>query len=130
MKFKSVIALCLMIIMFIYTIYRHIPDQELHVKLSLAGLGEKRMCLVCDASSAQDLDTDLAKAYPKLADEGGGYELLRVSAERESRELCLIEMPANGYTAEYLRSVVSSTAKIFIRPIQRDLDLTAAAYEV
>ncbi len=87
------------------------------------------MCLVCDASSAQDLDTDLVKAYPKLADEGGGYELLRVS-EKGSRELCVIEMPANGYTVEYLRSVVSSTAKIFIRPIQRNLDLTAAAYEV
>ena len=66
-------------------------------------------------ASAQNLDTDLAKAYPNLADEGGGYELLRVSAERGSRELCVIEMPANGYTAEYQRSVVSSTAKKRLR---------------
>ncbi len=32
-------------------------------------------------------------------------------------------MPAVGYSAEYLKSVVSS-AKIYVRPMQKDLDLS------
>lgn len=67
-------------------------------------------------SDAQELREALIQQFPKLAD-GGGYELLRLS---EMRNLEIISEPASGYSVEYLKSV--SSAKIFIRPLQRNLD--------
>ena len=55
--------------------------------------------------------------FPKLAN-GGGYELLRLG---DMKTLEIISEPASGYSVEYLKSVVSS-AKIYIRPLQKNLD--------
>ena len=59
-------------------------------------------------------------AFPKLS-EGGGYELMRTQPNN-NRELCVIPPKSGGYTVEYLQKIVSQ-AKIFIRPIQKDLSL-------
>lgn len=83
-------------------------------KLNLAGLGDKKISIFLHGD-AEEID------YPKLA-EGGGCELLRCS-DKGGRELVVIDMPAAGYTPQYLQSVVSS-AKIYIRPLQKNLDLT------
>ena len=72
---------------------------------------------------AEDINHEFNRNYPKLA-EGGGYELLRCS-NKGGRELVLIDMPVTGYTPQYLKSVVSS-AKIYIRPLQKDLDLSCS----
>jgi hypothetical protein len=61
------------------------------------------------------------REFPKLAN-GGGYELLR-APETGSRELVVIDIPHDGYSVEYLQAVVKS-AKVYIWPLQRDLDLT------
>lgn len=64
---------------------------------------------------------EIMSAFPKLS-EGGGYELLRTQPNN-NRELCVIPPKCGGYAVEYLKNVVSQ-AKIFIRPIQKDLSLT------
>ena len=91
----------------------------------LAGLGERRFAL--DISlSAQDLLYSLEAQFPRLI-EGGGMELLR--AEGGCRDLQPIDMPAGGYTCDYLKAVVHS-AKIYIRPLQDDLNLKPCSPEV
>lgn len=69
---------------------------------------------------AEELNHELTDYYPKLA-EGGGYELLRSGGG--GRELFVIDMPSVGYSAQYLKSIISS-AKIYVRPLQKDLDLS------
>ncbi len=86
-------------------------------KLSLACLGEKSLSVFL-YGGAEDLDYELLDHFPRLAN-GGGYELLRSSG----KDLVVIDMPAVGYSAEYLKSVVTS-AKIYVRPMQKDLDLS------
>ena len=77
------------------------------------------MLAVFAYGSSQELQADLFKEYPKLVD-CGGFELLRAS-DIGGKELIPIEMPHDGYSVEYLQAVVKS-AKIYIRPLQRDLD--------
>ena len=69
----------------------------------------------------KSLHHDLLEAFPKLR-AGGGYELLRTS-ERNNRTLDVIPPPPSGYTVAYLKSVAGQ-AKIYVRPLQKDLDLT------
>lgn len=66
---------------------------------------------------AEELREEFLVHFPKLAEEGG-YELLRMG---DARNLEVIAEPTDGYSVEYLKSVVSS-AKIYVRPLQRDLD--------
>lgn len=103
-----------------------VPDASERATLKLAGLGERRFAV--DVSlSAQDMLYSLEAQFPKLM-EGGGLELLRAD-EGGCRELQPIEMPAGGYTCEYLKAVVHS-AKIYIRPLQDDLNLEPCSTEV
>lgn len=102
------------------SLWRYVPDQQRKAKLNLAGLGDKKISIFLHGD-AEDIDYEFNRNYPKLA-EGGGYELLRCS-DKGSRELVVIDMPPAGYTPQYLQSVVSA-AKIYIRPLQKNLDLT------
>ena len=61
----------------------------------------------------------ILEAFPQLRG-AGGYELLRVSDR--GRGLEVIPYPPDGYTAIYLKDVVQQ-AKIYIRPIQKDLSM-------
>lgn len=63
--------------------------------------------------------------YPKLAS-AGGYELLRQGAGRQLEE---IPIPPAGYSADYLKSVVHN-AKVYVRPLQTSLNLTASPCNV
>ena len=64
----------------------------------------------------------ITSSYPKLI-LGGGYELLR-TLPNNNKEICVIPPPAGGYTVEYLKSIISQ-AKVYVRPIQKDLSLDA-----
>ena len=99
-----------------------VPDSHYRATLKLAGLGEKRFAvdIYC---TGQEFYDELLYQFPKLRD-GGGYELLRVP-EGGGRDLDVIKVPEGGYNTEYLRAVVHS-AKVFIRPLQKALDLTPA----
>ena len=70
-------------------------------------------------------EIDLVWPYPKLAG-GGGYELLRQDA---TRQLDVIPIPPGGYSVEYIKNVVHS-AKVYIRPLQKSLDMTASSCDV
>lgn len=50
------------------------------------------------------------------------YELLRTN-ERNTHRLEIIPPPSSGYTVSYLKSVTSQ-AKVYVRPLQKDLDLS------
>lgn len=96
-----------------------VPDTDNRAKLLMAGLGEKRLQLRMDAD-AQSIYFELCSAFPKLSD-AGGYEFLRAQ-EGGGKLLSPIVLPPNGYSTNYLKAVVHS-AKIYIRPLQRDLSL-------
>ena len=103
-----------------------VPDASERATLKLAGLGERRFA-VDVTLTAQELMYQLEAQFPKLV-ESGGFELLRAE-EGGSKELQSIEMPAGGYTCEYLKAVVHS-AKVYIRPLQADLNMDPCAPEV
>ena len=104
------------------------PGSSDRATLKLAGLGEKRFH-VNVASTAQEFRDEHHQEYPKLMD-GGGFELLRVM-EGGGKGLEVIQIPETGYTPEYLKAVIHH-AKIFIRPLQKALDVqpqnTAVSY--
>ena len=93
--------------------------------LMQAGLGGKTLSFV-ETSDAEMFHEDLLDAFPKLRT-GGGYELLRTN-EHNVRSLDIIPPPPSGYAVDYLKGVAGQ-AKIYIRPLQRDLDLAPAEGE-
>ena len=98
-----------------------IPNARERTNLKLAGLGEKKFAVFAYGCSSE-LQEELFREYPKL-ESGGGFELLRAS-EAGGKDLVPIEIPHQGYSVEYLQAIVKS-AKIYIRPLQRDLDTSA-----
>ncbi len=63
----------------------------------------------------------MEKNFPKLASQRGAFELHR--ADRGGANHPLVEIPVrqSGYSVPYLRDIVSTTATIYVIPIQRDL---------
>ena len=96
------------------------PSPMEKADLIRAGLGPRKLSLFEFGDSSQFHD-DVMVAFPALA-EGGGYELMRTK-QNNSRELCVIPPLSGGYTAEYLKAIVGQ-AKLYIRPIQKDLCMT------
>ena len=85
-----------------------------------AGLGEKKVQVPdVDCTTEQFYDV-LMEAFPKLKD-SGGFELMRCIPS--TRDLELIKSPA-CLSPRLLRSQIG-TARIYIRPIQADLDIEA-----
>ena len=69
---------------------------------------------------SSDFYDSIIRAYPKLSS-GGGFELLR-SCDGNIKELAVIPPPSGGYTVSYLKSIMAQ-AKVYIRPLQRNLSL-------
>ena len=84
-----------------------------------AGLGEKKVVIPDISCSAQDIKGLLITAFPKL-EPCGGFELLRCLPN--SKELELISF-AVSQSPKLLKTVVVGGGRVFIRPIQRDLEL-------
>ncbi len=103
-----------------------VPDTEERAVLLMAGLGEKRIQFPLD-SDARDIQFELSSHFPKLMD-AGGHELLR-AREGGGKLLIPIVTPKAGYSVNYLKSVVHN-AKIYIRPLQRNLSLEPVEDEV
>ncbi len=87
----------------------------------MAGLGEKKIQLSLDAD-ALCIYSELCSHFPKLTN-AGGFELLKVQSG--GKLLAPIQVPANGYSAVFLKSVVHN-AKIYLRPVQQDLSLDSS----
>jgi len=87
---------------------------------SYSGLGQKKvyMPLYSDSDDVNHYNLD---TFPQLKG-AGGYELLRSTS---GRLLEVIPLPPDGYSATYLKDVVQQ-AKIYLRPIQKNLALDAS----
>ena len=103
-----------------------VPDGDERASLQIAGLEEKKITF-CSYSDAQEIYQELLYNFPKLS-EAGGFELLR-AAEGGVKQLDVIVAPDSGYSVSYLRAVVHH-AKIYIRPMQRNLSLDPVKEEV
>ena len=80
-------------------------------------------------ADAHDVYHELMSQFPKLS-EGGGFELLRVNDRGgATRKLELINPPESGYDVMFLKAVVQQ-AKIYIRPLQKDLSCSPSKEEV
>ncbi|CAB1437079.1 unnamed protein product [Pleuronectes platessa] len=76
----------------------------------------------CSQTNPNDFREFILTAYPKLR-QGGGFELLRIAGTTRSRNLNLIPCPNEGYNVKYLKDSQIGHAVLFIRPLQRSLDL-------
>ena len=102
------------------------PDTADRDRLVQAGLGEKRISCSLEAS-VEELHQELLAAFPRLR-KGGGDEFLKLD-ETSRKCLTVVPPPAGGYNPVYLRAIFMQ-AKIFIRPLQKCLDLTPICNEV
>lgn len=73
-------------------------------------------------SDSDDVNYYILELFPQLKS-AGGYELLRATS---GRRLEVIPLPPDGYSATYFKDVAQQ-AKIYIRPIQKNLPMDAAA---
>lgn len=103
-----------------------VPNSDERGHLQMAGLGEKKISIPIDADSGE-IYSELYFHFTKLKN-GGGFEMLRM-ADHGSKSLQVIAAPTSGYTVPYLRAVVHN-AKIYLRPLQRNLDIDPCANEV
>lgn len=87
-----------------------------------AGLGEKKIEVPDVDCTAQEFHEILFNAYPRLRN-GGGFELLRCLPNTRRLEPISVSI---AKSPKMLRQVVGAS-KIYIRPIQRDLDITPVA---
>ena len=90
-------------------------------ELLRAGLGKRQISLL-ESGDSNEVHSEIIRTFPKL-EEGGGYELLRVGdGSGQRNQLLLIPSPPEGYTVNYLKEVLRQ-AKVYIRPMQRELTL-------
>ena len=100
-----------------YTDQLKAPDTEEKMKLAQMGLGFKEIKFDTDGG-ALHIHSAIISAYPEL-DFCGGYCLMRLGSG--SSDLVTIEPPRGGLNVRYLRDILKS-AKLFIRPLQRDIE--------
>jgi hypothetical protein len=96
------------------------PNQGYKRQLLNAGLGEKKIVFTKN-SSCSYFHEALLENFPRLCD-GGGYELLRTQHRSTTKLEILYPKQAAGYNVLHLKEDIAS-AKIYIRPLQRDLNL-------
>ena len=87
-------------------------------ELMLAGLGEKKITLPDIDCSPEDFRKCITTAFPKL-DASGGFEYLKCAPS--TRKLEVIPFPVSN--SPHRLKAWMGTANIYIRPIQRNLDL-------
>lgn len=101
-----------------YTDQAKAPDTEEKMKLAHMGLGFKEIKFNTDGD-AFHIHSILLTSYPEL-DGCGGYSLMRLGCG--SSELVTIEPPKGGLNVRYLRDILKS-AKLFVRPMQKDIEV-------
>ena len=83
-----------------------------------AGLGEKKLVIPDINCSGQEFRDLLISAFPKL-DGCGGFDLLRCIPNTKQLEVMSVAL---SQSPKLLKSVVA-TGRVFVRPIQKDLEL-------
>ena len=93
----------------------HLPDANERIKLATIGLSNKLITFNMSGDS-YDIHEGILNAFPALKD-CGGYQLLR---QDKGHHLIVIDPPNGGYTVKFLADVLNR-AKLFLRPLQRDI---------
>ena len=88
-------------------------------ELVLAGLGERSVTIPDVNCTPQEFQEALLTEFPRLQ-QGGGFELLRCAPSTRQLEL----IPFRISNSPKLLKAWIGTARIYIRPIQLNLDLT------
>ena len=99
------------------------PSPNYKQQLNQAGMGEKKLVFEKNTSCSYFHDK-LLEAFPKILKEGG-YELLRAKYRSTSKLEILQPKSRSGHNVSDLKEMIAS-AKVYIRPIQRDLSLEPA----
>lgn len=102
-----------------------VPSIFTQRTLTECGLGEKKVLIPSDSLPSEVMDV-ITRYYPKLR-EAGGFEYMK--ADGPSKRLHLIPIPEGGFTAANLKNVAKQ-AKIYLRPIQCDLELTTTVSNI
>ena len=87
--------------------------------LVLAGLGEKKVTILDVDCETAEFNETLLQAFPKLK-YGGGFEMLKCTSSTRKLEV----IPFTISSSARLLKAYMGTARIYIRPIQVNLDLT------
>jgi len=93
-------------------------------ELVLAGLGERNVTITDVDCTPQDFQEALLTEFPRLR-QGGGFELLRGAASTRQLEI----IPFRISNSPRLLKAWIGTARIYIRPIQLNLDVTPTEVE-
>ena len=109
-----------------YTAQTTPPSPMDKAELIRAGLRPRKLSFF-EFGDSNEFHEMIISAFPKLM-EGGGYELLR-TVPNNNKELYVIPPPHGGFTVEYLKSIVSQ-AKVYIRPLQKNLSLDAPLLDI
>ena len=94
------------------------PDTREKMVLAELGLGLKTLTFALNGDAAH-IHQVLIQSYESLS-ACGGYTMMRLATN--STDLLSIGTPKTGMTVKYLKDVLKS-AKLFVRPLQKDLDL-------
>ena len=97
-----------------------VPSTGYKSQLSSGSLGEKKITFE-KKSLCGYFHEKLLESYPRLK-EGGGYELMRTKFRSTSKLEILQPKGNGGHNVLDLKEMVSS-AKIYVRPLQKDLSL-------
>lgn len=102
---------------------QRVPIEVKHKEsLVEAGLREKMIVVPDIECNALEFRRLILETFPKLHD-AGGFELLRCVSNSKSLELISSTI---SRSPKLLKSVIGS-GRVFIRPLQRDLDLNPDA---
>ena len=94
-----------------------IPTRQEKMVLQKAGLGTKRICFLI-SDNEKDVQKKLEDEFPKLKNIGG-FELLY--CQSNCRDLKVV---TSKWNVEVLKTVLGSQAKLYVRPIQKCIELT------
>lgn len=99
--------------------------MEAKVTLLEAGLGDKVVHIPNIKCSREEFRQKIFQTFPKL-DGCGGFELMRCIANSKNLEV----IPSNvSHSPSLLKSVIGNS-KVYLRPIQDDLDITPISRDV
>eukprot|EP00794_Sanderia_malayensis_P012554 gene12554-13841_t len=103
-----------------YTWSNETPSTKLMESLRMAGLSKRKICFPKRFANHKEMCEQLEDVFPQLK-ECGGCLLLKSSGGGVARPL--EKVPINWYNIRDIRGCFSRSACIYIRPIQKNVDM-------
>ena len=98
--------------------------------LKEAGLGKRRIVFPDKNANFAKLKSVLETEFPKPKSQNGAFQFMCAQGGGYSRPPCLIPIPSEGYTVQYLKEMVGASTTIYIRPMKESLPVTLAPVSV